>query len=60
MTDPNKSLDGDLHVNIEAIHHALLNRELLSPPEWHARIETLLQSGRTFLRAEWVRVKRGD
>jgi hypothetical protein len=60
MTDPKGSADRELHGTIEAVYSALVKREIPAPTEWRARIEAVMSAGRTVMRAEWARVKRGD
>jgi hypothetical protein len=60
MIDPNGSRQGTLHQSIEAVHGALVNRELLRLQEWRDRIESILGAGRELLQEEWERIKHGE
>jgi hypothetical protein len=60
MTNPNDSSHGELCQSIEAVHAALMANEPLSLQQWSIQLETITRAGRAVLKAEWVRVKRGD
>jgi hypothetical protein len=60
MTNPDESRHGELCRSIEAVHTALMSNQPMTLQQWRPLLEAITLAGRAVLKAEWVRVKRGD
>ena len=60
MTNPNESRYRELCNVIEATYQSLISDDPQSLPKIHSASEAITRAGREVLRAEWIRVKRGD
>jgi hypothetical protein len=60
MTNPNESRYMELCNVIEATYQSLISDDPQGLPKIHSASEAITRAGREVLKAEWIRVKRGD
>jgi hypothetical protein len=60
LTNPNESRYMELCNVVEATYQALISDDPQDLPKIHSASEAITRAGREVLRAEWIRVKRGD
>jgi len=60
MTNPNESRYMELCNVIEATYQPLISDAPQGLPKIHSATEAITRAGREVLKAEWIRVKRGD
>ena len=60
LTNPNESRYMELCNVIEATYQSLISDDLQDLPKIHSTSEAITRAGREVLKAEWIRVKRGD
>ena len=60
LTNPNESRYMELCNVVEATYQSLISDDPQEFPKIHLASEAITRAGREVLRAEWIRVKRGD
>ena len=59
MTNPNEDCDRQLWQSIEAVHSAVVTKQVRTLQQWRTRVDAFTAAGHAVLRVEWARVKQG-